>query len=222
MFTFSATDVAGNVSTTTRTITLVIPPNSAPTVRANMGIAGLEEIGFQSNVVVINGTFSDPGGPGPFTASVRWVAGGTFTPLALNNNSEFVAAFIYGSAGTRTVTVQICDAGGACGIDNITVRTSVTQRITPVRQCVVDRGVSASPRYQARWGYDNPASFPIAVPSIPLIENTFTSVPFLRGQPQILLPGSQRNVFTTTFASGTSTWRINGNTASALSSSPRC
>ena len=221
-FTFSATDFAGNVSTTTRTITLVIPPNSAPTVRADMGIAGLEEIGFQTNVVVINGTFSDPGGPGPFTASVRWVAGGAFTPLVLNNNSEFVAAFIYGSAGTRTATVRICDAGGACGTDDVVVRTSVTQRITPVRQCVVDRGASASPRYQARWGYDNPAPFAIAVPSIPILENTFTSVPYLRGQPQILLPGSRRDVFTTTFASGTSAWRINGNTASALSSSPRC
>ena len=98
----------------------------------------------------------------------------------------------------------------------------MTQRITPVRQCVVDRGAGTSPRYQARWGYDNPAAFAIAVPSIPILENTFTSTPFLRGQPQILLPGAQRGVFTTTFASGTSTWRINGNSASATSTSPRC
>ncbi len=220
VYTFSATDKAGNVTTTTRTITLV--PNVAPVVKADMGVVGLEEIGFQTNVVVVNGTFADPRGPGPFTASVRWSAGGTFTPLILNNTSEFVAAFIYGSAGTRTVTVRICDAGGACGTDDVVVRTSVTQRITPVLQCVVDRGAATSPRYQARWGYNNPAPFAIAVPSIPILENTFTTLPFLRGQPQILLPGSQRNVFTTTFASGTSTWRINGNTASALSSSPRC
>lgn len=221
-FTFTATDIAGNVATTARTITLAIPTNDAPTVRADMGVTGLNEIGFQTNIVVINGSFSDPAGPGPYTASVRWAAGGAFTPLALNNGSEFVAAFIYGSAGTRTVTVRICDAGGACGTDDLVVRTRVTQRITPVRQCVVDRGAGTSPRYQARWGYDNPAAFAIAVPSIPILENTFTSTPFLRGQPQILLPGAQRGVFTTTFASGTSTWRINGNSASATSTSPRC
>ena len=110
-FTFTATDVAGNVATTTRTITLVIPPNAAPTVRADMGVTGLNEIGFQTNIVVLNGSFSDPAGPGPYTASVRWAAGGAFTPLVLNNGTEFVAAFIYGSAGTRTVTVRICDAG---------------------------------------------------------------------------------------------------------------
>jgi streptogramin lyase len=222
ILTFSATDVAGNVTTTTRTITLVIPSSSAPTVRADMGVAGLNEIGFQTNIVVVNGTFADPGGPGPFTASVRWTAGGTFTRLVLNNNSQFVAAFIYGSAGTRTVTVRICDAAGNCGTDDIIVRTSVTQRITPVRQCVVDRGAGASPRYQARWGYDNPAPFAIAVPSIPILENTFTTAPFFRGQPQILQPGAQRNAFTTTFQSGTNTWRINGRTASASSTSPHC
>jgi hypothetical protein len=98
----------------------------------------------------------------------------------------------------------------------------VTQRITPVRQCVADGGASALPRYQARWGYDNPAPFAIFVPSIPILENTFNAAPFLRGQPQILLPGAQRNVFTTSFQSGTSTWRINGRTASASSTSPRC
>jgi uncharacterized protein YjbI with pentapeptide repeats len=220
-FTFSATDVAGNVATTTRTVT-VVAPNTAPTVRADMGVAGLQEIGFQTNIVIIDGTFADPSGPGPWTASVRWTAGGPFTPLILNDGGRFVAAFIYGSAGVRTVTVRICDAGGACGTDDVVVRTSVTQRITPVRECVVDRGASTSPRYQVRWGYNNPAPFAIAVPSIPILENTFTSAPFLRGQPQILLPGTQRNVFTTTFSSGSSSWRINNTTATATASSPRC
>jgi hypothetical protein len=221
-FTFSATDVAGNVATVVRTITLVVPPNAAPTVRADMGVTGLEEIGFQTNIVIIDGTFSDPAGPGPFTSSVRWTAGGPFTPFVLNSNSQFVAAYIYASAGTRTVTVRICDAGGACGTDDVIVRTSVSQRITPVRQCVVDRGAGTTPRYEARWGYNNPATFAIAVPSIPILENTFTTTPFLRGQPQILLPGNQRNVFTTAFSSGDSTWRINSNTATANSATPRC
>ena len=222
VFTFSATDVAGNVRTVTKTVTLVIPVNPAPVVRADMGVAGLNEIGFRSNVVILVGEYSDPSGPGPYRATVRWSAGGTFGPLALAGDGSFAAATIYPSAGTRTVTVKICDAGGACGTDDVTVRTSVGQKISPVAECVVDRGAGANPRYQAKWGYDNPAPFAIAVAATPVIENTFTAAPFLRGQPQVLRPGSQRNVFTTTFNSGNHTWRINGKTATANSSSPRC
>ncbi|MET0909484.1 MAG: hypothetical protein ABWZ99_08440, partial [Ilumatobacteraceae bacterium] len=100
--------------------------------------------------------------------------------------------------------------------------TGVTQKITPVRQCVTDRGSGKNPRYTTTWGYNNPATFAIAVPTIPILENTFTSIPFLRGQPSIMLPGQQRGVFTTTFNSGTEGWRINGTTVTANSSSPRC
>ncbi|MBI4932966.1 MAG: pre-peptidase C-terminal domain-containing protein [Actinobacteria bacterium] len=222
VFTFSATDIAGNTSTVTKTVTLVVPVNPAPTVRADMGVAGLNDIGFKSNIVILTGSYADPSGPGPYTASVRWTATGPFTPLILANDGSFVAAWIYGSAGTRTATVRICDAQGACGTDDLTVRTGVTQKITPVRECVVDRGAATNPRYVARWGYNNPATFAIAVPSIPLLENTFTSSPYLRGQPQIFLPGNQRGVFTTTFSSGTHAWKINGTTASATTTSPRC
>lgn len=222
VFTFTATDVAGNVTTVTRTITLVVTVNPAPTVLADMDVAGLNEIGFQSNVVALTGTFTDPNGPGPYTASVRWSAGGAFTPLVLNNNVRFVAGTIYPTAGVRTVTVRICDASGACGTDDVTVRTGVTQRITPVRECVTNRGASVSPRYSARWGYDNPAPFAIAVPAIANVENTFTSSPFLRGQPQVFLPGSRRNVFTTTFNSGTHRWRLNTITVLATTTSPAC
>jgi hypothetical protein len=98
----------------------------------------------------------------------------------------------------------------------------VTRRAVPVRQCVIDHGATTSPRYQAVWGYDNPAAFAIAAPSIPFIDNTFTSAPFLAGQPQLFLPGTQRDVFTTNFNIGTRTWKLNGTTASATTSSPRC
>jgi hypothetical protein len=220
--TFTGVDLAGNTTTVTKTITLVVPVNPAPTVRADMGVTGLNDIGFQSNIVILTGSYADPSGPGPYTASVRWTANGPFTPLALASDGNFVAAWIYGSAGVRTATVRICDAQGACGTDDVTVRTSVTQKITPVRECVTDRGATANPRYAARWGYNNPATFAIAVPSIPLLENTFTSSPYLRGQPQIFLPGSQRGVFSTTFAAGTLTWKVNGISASATSTSTRC
>ena len=187
-----------------------------------MGVAGLNEIGFQTNIVVLTGSYSDPSGPGPYTASVRWKTGAAFTPFIVSANGEFAAAYIYSAAGTYTVTVKICDAGGACGTDDVTVRSAVTQKITPVRECVTNRGAGVNPRYVAKWGYNNPATFAIAVPSIPIFENTFTDAPYLRGQPQIFLPGQQRGVFTNTFQSGTPTWRINGNTASAATNSPAC
>ncbi len=219
--TITVTDDDGGTVSTTRSI-VVTAANAAPTVRADMGVTGLDEIGFQSNIVLINGSFSDPNGPGPLRASVRWSATGSFTPLILNSNGEFVAGYIYGTKGVRTVTVRICGAQGACGFDDITVRTGVTQKITPVRECVLDRGSGTSPRYLARWGYDNPAPFAIAVPSIPMLENTFSTSPFLRGQPQIFHPGQMREVFTTPFNAGTPTWRINGKTAAASRTSTRC
>ena len=218
--TFSATDGAGNTTTVSKTITLV--GNTPPIVLADMGIAGLNDIGFRSNAVLLTGSFSDPGGPGPFTASVQWAAGGPFTPLILNSSSQFIAANIYSSAGVRAVTVRICDAGGACGIDGVTLRTSVTQKVTPVRECVVDRGVGVTPRYETRWGYDNPTTFAIAVPTVPTVQNTFTATPYLRGQPQIFLLGQRRGVFTNTFTSGTQTWRLDGKTVAAASNSPKC
>ena len=219
-FTVNATDALGNAST--KLVTYTVLANAAPVVRADLGVAGLEDVGFQTNAVALSGSFTDADGPGPYAATVRWTATGAFTPLVLNNGSQFVAAFIYSSAGTQTVTVKICDAGGHCGTDDITVRSGVTQKITPVRECVVDRGASVSPRYQARFGYNNPASFAIVVPSLPLVENTFTAAPTLRGQPQIFLPGNKRNVFTVTFASGTIGWKLNNTTVTALATSPRC
>lgn len=220
--TFDATDMAGNVTATTVTITLVIPSDPTPVVHADIGREGLEAIGFQTNIVAITGTFTSPQGVGPYSASVRWDLGGNFTPLILNNNHEFIAAWVYGKAGSHTVTVKICDAQGRCGTDDLTVHTKVTQRITPVLQCVIDRGATTTPRYQAVWGYNNPAPFVIVAPSIPLLDNTFTTAPFLAGQPQLFLPGAQRDVFTTTFSSGSKSWRLNGITASATTGSPRC
>ena len=45
----------------------VVVLNTAPTVRADMGVAGLEEVGFQTNAVVITGSLVDAQGNGPFT-----------------------------------------------------------------------------------------------------------------------------------------------------------
>jgi hypothetical protein len=58
--------------------------------------------------------------------------------------------------------------------------------------------------------------------TIPLVDNTFTSLPALRGQPQVFLAGARSNVFTTGFNSGSISWRLNGKTVTANTSSPRC
>ena len=220
-FTVNATDALGN--STPQTVTYTVASGAVgPVVSANMGIVGLEDVGFPTNAVVVSGTFTSNGGSGPFTAAVRWRADASFSPLVLNNNQGFVAANLYSSGGTRVVTFRICNAAGLCGTDEITVRTNVNPNVTPVRECVIDRGASANPRYQARFGYDNAAAYAVVLSTIPFIDNTFTSLPALRGQPQVFLAGARSNVFTTGFNSGSISWRLNGKTVIANSSSPGC
>jgi hypothetical protein len=220
-FTVNAADAVGN--STTQTINYTVGPSVVgPVVSANMGIVGLEEVGFPTNLVAVIGTFSSTVGSGPFAATIRWQAGASFSPLVLNNNREFIATNLYGSAGMRVVTVRICNAAGLCGTDDITVRSNVNPNVTPVRECVIDRGAAANPRYQARFGYNNAAAYAMVLSTIPLVDNTFTSLPALRGQPQVFLAGARSNVFTTGFNSGSISWRLNGKTVNANTSSPRC
>ncbi|MCU1361479.1 MAG: hypothetical protein JWN99_2768, partial [Ilumatobacteraceae bacterium] len=80
----------------------------------------------------------------------------------------------------------------------------------------------ANPRYQARFGYNNPAPFPIYIPTLLSAENGFSTIPFVRGQPQVFQPGTKTNVFTTTFNTGSISWKLNGTTVTANSTSPRC
>jgi hypothetical protein len=218
-----ATDAAGNTATSSVSFTAsAIITSAAPIVLADMGVSGLQEVGFQTNGVVITGSFTDADGPSPYTASVRWSAGGPFTPFVLNNNSQFVAANVYGSAGTRVVTVKICDKSGQCGTDDVTVRTAITQKMTPILQCVTDRNATASPRYLAKFGYNNPAPFAIYIPTVLSVENGFSTSPYLRGQPQVFLAGNRSGVFETGFSSGSITWRLNAKNVTASPASTRC
>ena len=221
-FTLNATDGAGNTATRVVNYTVVPAVSSAPVVLANFGATGLETIGFQTNAVVISGSFTDADGGAPFTASVRWRAGTSFSPLVLNNSSQFLSAYVYAAAGTYVATIRICDNAGNCGTDDVTIRSGVTEKVTPVLQCVVDRGSSVNPRYQARFGYTNAASVPLYILYVPLVENTFTSSPYDRGQPTIFQPGTNNNVITATFNSGTIAWKVNNTTATARTTSPRC
>jgi hypothetical protein len=221
-FTLNATDGAGNTATQTVTYTVVPAASSAPVVLANYGAPGLELIGFQTNAVLISGSFTDADGGSPYTASVRWRAGTPFSPLVVNSNSQFLSAYIYPAAGTYVATVRICDNAGHCGTDDVTIKSGVTQKVTPVLQCVVDRGASVNPRYQARFGYTNAATVPLYILYLPLLENTFTASPFDRGQPTIFQLGTNNNVVTATFNSGTISWKVNNITATARTNSTRC
>ena len=217
-FTVTGRDVLGN--TTVRTVAYTVrAANTAPAVRADLGITGLEDVGFLTNAVALTGSFTDAEGNGPFRAEVQWQAGAAFVPFVLTSGNQLVAAFVYGSAGTRVVTVRVCDAANACGTDTVTVRTTITQRVTPVLECVRDRGASVSPRYLARFGYDNPASFFVALAGT---SNAFSPTPALRGQPLVFRPGRQQFVFDVAFNGSNLTWNLNGRSVTANTSSRRC
>jgi hypothetical protein len=99
----------------------------------------------------------------------------------------------------------------------------VTTKVTPIAQCVIDRGASnTAGRYLARWSYSNPGAVALAIRAVPGVENTFTASPALRGQPEIFLSGRQNNVFTTTFSSGAQVWQLNGTNATAKASTQPC
>ena len=221
-FTFTAIDAAGNSASRTVSVT-VIASNTAPVVKADMGVAGLETIGFQGPAVLAVGSFADSEGNGPYSISVRW-GSGPFTSFVVQSGTTIYAPWILLGTTARTVTVRVCDIDGACGTDNLIVRPNVTTKVKPVLNCVADRGAAntAVGRYEARWGYQNPAAFAIAVPALPLIENTFTTLPAYRGQPEIFLPGSRTAVFRTTFNTGTLGWKVNGTTVTAKTTTTRC
>ena len=215
-------DRDGGSASRTQSIT-VAAANTAPVVRADMGVAGLEAIGFQSGVVLLTGSYTDTQNNGPFRVSVQWTPGGVFSPLAAAvANGQFAAPWAYSGTAARVATVRICDAANVCGTDTISIRPNVSSKVTPIVQCVVDRGANPAGRYVARWSYNNTATVALAIPVVANVENTFTTSPARRGQPEIFLTGRRNNVFTTSFNSGTQAWRLNGTTATARTSSTRC
>lgn len=92
--------------------------------------------------------------------------------------------------------------------------------ITPLLECVIDRGSAANPRYAAVSGYNNPNAFAkvIAVGS----SNAFAPTPIDRSQTTLFMPGRQRNAFAVDFNTGALTWTLNGKTTVASTSATRC
>ncbi|MBE2221335.1 MAG: hypothetical protein IAF02_07330 [Anaerolineae bacterium] len=121
---------------------------------------------------------------------------------------------------------------GTTFILNFTVIRSVIPTDTPVPTdtpdptvvsvvpsvCVVDGGGGW---YVANFGYRNDNGFAVNIPVGP--NNTFVPDPPHLGQPSTFNPGAYTNVVTTNFQDPNSvSWQLDGNIATADSSSPTC
>jgi sugar lactone lactonase YvrE len=215
----SAVDAVGNMVTQTVSYTVVEPAPTGFAVKADFD-SGVRDVAYPTLAVAVYGTFAANGATGPFTASVKWTDTATFVPFALASNTQFVGAWVYPKAGVYKATVKVCGKNNVCGTDTVTIRAGALAP-TPIGQCVTDRGVSASPRFIATFGYDNPNTVPL-VALKPLV-NSVLPLPFDRGQPQILLPGSQRNVFSVQFAAnGSVSWSLFAKSVSLKQAAQRC
>ncbi|NJM42634.1 MAG: hypothetical protein HC853_18780, partial [Anaerolineae bacterium] len=121
--------------------------------------------------------------------------------------------------GVYSATVRASNgvAPAAMQTFSITLNPAPTvQPISPVLECVVDRGSSFIPRYIARFGYNNPNAF--AVERVVGSANRFSPVPQNRGQTTVFLPGRQQFTFNVPFIGGNQVWTLNGRTATASTS----
>jgi uncharacterized repeat protein (TIGR01451 family) len=90
-------------------------------------------------------------------------------------------------------------------------------RVEPVLECVEKR---PSGGLRAHFGYLNPGSATVVVPKGP--QNAFSPPPDDRGQPDQFEPGRAVDVVQVDQASGSLTWKIGSQSATASSSSPAC
>lgn len=151
---------------------------------------------------------------------------GTLAPGA---RGSAVFAVLHNGATSPVVITDTVKIGSANGDVNLVNNTSSVgtplilsggTAITPLLECVIDRGASANPRYAAVFGYDNPNAF--AKAQAIGSSNKFTPNPQDRGQPIAFLLGRQRNAFFVDFNSGSLTWTLGSKTASATTTSPKC
>jgi CSLREA domain-containing protein len=139
-------------------------------------------------------------------------------PSGLPEGSYSVQAF-FGSSPIPGVTIDSARYAPSDDTAALTVQGQPA-RVSPVLECVVDRGPSASPRYLARFGYSNPNSFTVNIPVGS--DNRFTPTPQDRGQPTSYAPGRQRAVFEVGFDNQALVWRLDGRTSTASRGSRRC
>lgn len=110
---FPALRVTDNGGATGTAIQQVTVRNVAPVVDAG----GDETLG--GDRLQRAGSFTDPGAD-TWTAKVDWGSGGGKEPLALTGTT-FALDHAYDSAGTFTVSVEVCDDDLGCGTDTLSV-----------------------------------------------------------------------------------------------------
>ncbi len=99
----------------------------------------------------------------------------------------------------------------------VQVTAPPTSDVRPVLECVEILGGG---RTRAHFGYENPASIPEVVPIGP--RNFFAPTPGNRGQPDQFFPGLWVDVLQVDFEAESLTWAVDGRTAVARATSPRC
>jgi hypothetical protein len=119
VITASVVDAAGNTTTSTRTIVVQAPVNTAPTVTISAPIAGASltaGVGFG-----LSGTATDAQ-QGNMNSSLLWLLNGT-TVLATGANGTANIA----NPGSYTITARVTDAGGLVGQHSVTVNVAAQQ-----------------------------------------------------------------------------------------------
>lgn len=151
---------------------------------------------------------------GTLAAGARGIAtfavlhNGSTAPVAITNTARIGGAGVDANSANNvsTATTPLILSGGSA--------------ISPVLECVIDRGSGVNPRYTAVFGYNNTNAFAKAIGIGSA--NKFSPNPQDRKQPTLFLPGRQRNVFFAEFNSGNLVWTLNGKTSTASASSARC
>ena len=101
----------------------------------------------------------------------------------------------------------------------LTGTASASHKQTPILECVFhDTGTG---QWNSLWGYDSTSG---SVENIPIgSTNYFSPGAQNQGQPTAFQPGTNNNVFTVTWSGSSElTWTLNGQSASATTSSTKC
>lgn len=109
-------------------------------------------------------------------------------------------------------------AASAATIDCPRMGTDVCNDIRPVAECVWD---NRDGTMTALWGWSNATADTARIPAG--AQNRMSPGDRNQGQPVLFGPGTQRNVFTTTFSGTSASWRLGNESADvSASGTPRC
>ena len=156
---FQATDKVGGTSATPASLFLATKVPITVSVGSNVVIA-------QGSVLSRTGSFTDPPGDGPWTATVNYGDGSGVQPLSLNKDNTFSLGHTYANAGFFAVTVTVTDGLTVSGQNGflVTVSGFTVNNGSPQQSMVrsltytfanptqVERRLRAAPQRQAQQG----------------------------------------------------------------------